>query len=252
MAAEGGDHIDAASRVRLLSVVLPCHNEADNIGEVLSRLAGAGRRLPCPFEVVVVDDGSEDDTGRAALQAGGRLKLQVRVVRHDVNRGYGAALASGFRNARGDWIFYTDGDGQFALTELPEALAMLQKCDAVIGYRRVRRDPPRRRLAGKLWTTLLNFALLLSLRDMDCAFKLFPVGIVRKPLRSTGALISAELVCRMYGSGLRVRQIPVEHMPRRRGSPSGMRPDVILRALLELAAMWPALVVERFGQGGTI
>lgn len=111
--------------------------------------------LSVSTETVVVDDGSLDGTSDAAVQAGRRLHLNVRVIRHERNGGYGAALRTGFAAAAGRYIFLTDGDGQFALNELPEAVELLSRADAVLGYRKVRQDPFIRRLFGKCWTLLI-------------------------------------------------------------------------------------------------
>jgi glycosyltransferase involved in cell wall biosynthesis len=232
-----------------LSIVLPCYNEAANIGVLLSRLSGIVQRTGMTCEIFVVDDGSRDDTAAAAERAGSDLGLAVRVLRHKRNGGYGQALRTGFAAATGRYIFLTDGDGQFALGELPEAVRLLCRADAVLGYRRVRRDSLPRRWMGKCWTLLINLCLQVCIRDVDCAFKLVDARLLKRAdLGSRGALISTEMIAHLAGAGVRILQRPVEHLPRRAGKPTGARPAVVLRAFLELARNLPRLRRIRQGQ----
>lgn len=232
-----------------LSIVLPCHNEAANVPVVLGRLSCLVQRMAVSCEVIVVDDGSRDGTSDVARREAEALPLVVRVVRLEVNGGYGAALRTGFAAAVGKFIFFTDGDGQFALGELPDAVALLPDVDVVLGYRRVRQDPLLRRLMGKCWTLLINLTLRMCIRDVDCAFKLVRADLLqRADLRSRGALISTEILAVVMGSGVRVVQRPVEHLPRKSGQQTGANPKVVLRAFVELAKNLPRLWRMRMGE----
>ncbi len=143
----------------------------------------------------------------------------------------------------------TDGDGQFGLSELPAAVRRMATVDAVLGYRRVRQDPWPRRFMGKCWTLLINLSLGMCVRDVDCAFKLVRADLLKRAgLRSRGALISTEMLASIMGAGGRVVQMPVEHLPRRTGRPSGANPKVVLRAFWELAASLPRLWGMRRGE----
>lgn len=220
-----------------LSIVLPCRNEAGNVVRVVGEALARGRDVASQVEVIVVDDGSSDATAALADELA-REDSRVRVVRHPQNRGYGAALRSGFAAAHGAWVFYTDGDGQLSLDDLRQLPAALATCDAVVGYRRARQDPLARRCMGHVWTTVVNWTFGLDLVDADCAFKIFPREFLqRAELSSTGALISAELVARAKHHGLRVQQIAVGHRPRIAGQPTGAHPRVIARAFRELFAL---------------
>ncbi len=229
-----------------LAVVLPCRNEA----AVLRDVVGAALRhaQPCAraLEVVVVDDASTDATPALAA-ALAREDPRVRVVRTPACRGYGAALRAGFAATTAAWVFYTDGDGQFDLAELPAFLGALREPDAphtphtphiVIGRRATRAEGLVRRFNAWAWTALVNGAFGLHVRDVDCAFKVFPGEVLRAmPLESDGALISAELLARARRLGLRIAQRDVTHHPRRAGRASGASPRVILRAFRELFAL---------------
>ncbi len=222
-----------------LSAVFPCFNEEQNVAQVvqqahrvLSELRDSGALSL--FEIVVVDDGSADKTVRVLRELAQEIPA-VRWVRHATNRGYGSALITGFANARLPWVFYSDGDGQYELSELKNALAALGEADLVIGYRARRGDESAvRDVNGRAWTALTNRLLGLGVRDVDCAFKLMPRNLLRPALRSGGAMIDAELLARARSRGLQIAEIPVSHLPRTAGTSTGADPRVVARAFLEL------------------
>ncbi|MBK9189448.1 MAG: glycosyltransferase family 2 protein [Phycisphaerales bacterium] len=223
--------------VESLSIVLPCRNEAENVARVVRAALREGSRVASRVEVIVVNDGSTDDTGMIGAELA-REDPRVRVVTHEVGRGYGAALRSGFDAALMDFVFWTDGDGQFDLGELGSLLGLLGAFDAAIGFRRRRRDNIVRRLNGFCWTWLMRWMLGVRSRDVDCAFKVFPreflqgVGLV-----SNGAMISAEILARASRAGLRIGEVGVRHQPRIAGTPSGGSLRVIAKAFAELRTL---------------
>lgn len=223
-----------APPVRHLSIIVPAYNEHENVRAAVYGLLGALDAQGVPGEVVVVDDGSTDAT---ASVIEGIEDARVRIVRHGHNKGYGAALASGFAVATGDHVFFTDADLQFDPTELARLTALLGTHDMVIGYRAPRRDPLVRRVYGRMWTLLVNQILDVGVRDVNCAFKVFPASVVRTPLRSSGAGINGELLVRARSMGLRIAEVPVTHRPRAAGQASGARPRVVVRAVQELLAL---------------
>ncbi len=235
--------------------MLPCRNEEANVAAVVGEALEAGHRSARWLEVLVVDDASTDGTAACVTRLA-RSDERVRLVARRVSRGYGAALRTGLLRARGDWVFYTDGDGQFPLGQLPGFLERLAEADVVAGYRRVRRDAPGRRWLGRGWTWLANGMLGLSLRDVNCAFKVFPrLLFERVALRCDGAAIDAELMAAVRQLGLQVVQVPVEHRARRAGNPSGGRPSVALQAVRELWSLTmcpPGPSVEGSTAGGSL
>ncbi len=219
-----------------LSVVVPCFNEADNIPYVVSQATEVGRAICSAFEVIVVNDGSTDGT-REVLEALQGHIPELVTIHHDCNRGYGAAIRTGLGRAHYDYVFLTDGDGQFDLRELRQAVDLLEEHDMVVGYRSVRRDGWLRSLWGRVWTALVNLLLGLRVRDANCAFKLLPRRLLQPgSLRSDGALISAELLFHARESRLRIAQWPVNHYPRRAGRQSGASLRVVFLAFVELLA----------------
>ncbi len=231
---------DSMSRRRpptSLSIVLPCFDEAAAIGGVVEAALAAGRSVVGQLEVLVVDDGSTDATAEA-VEALCAVHPEVRLLRHGTNRGYGAALRTGFAAARHEHVFFTDGDGQFDLSDLPRLHELTMRYDVVSAYRRSRRDPWARVLNGLAWTLLTNVLLGADVRDVNCAFKLFPRKLLEEAeLRSEGALLSAELLSEARRLGYSIGQLPVAHLPRRAGRATGADPAVIGRAFRELAEL---------------
>lgn len=220
-----------------LTVFFPMHNEEENAERSVQRALEVLPKLVRDFEVICVNDGSQDRTGEIcdALAIG---IDQVRVVHHEVNKGYGAAVKSGFAAAQHDLVFFTDGDLQFDLAELELFLERLDEADVIVGYRKKRQDPPHRLLNGWLWNKLMWLVLGLKFRDVDCAFKLIRREYLDKigPLETDGAMLSAELLVKLKRSGARMLEMGVSHYPRPSGESSGANPSVIFKAFLELGA----------------
>ena len=217
-----------------ITVFFPCHNEQDNVARVAEQAVNVLEDLRADYEIIIVDDGSTDDTPRIASEIAA-ANSRVRVVRHPRNLGYGAALQSGFRAATKDWVFYTDGDGQFDIGEMPALLPLLVDYDIVSCYRIDRQDSALRKMNGWLWTRVIRLAFAMKIRDVDCAFKLYKRTIFDQiKMESAGALIDTEILARAIRKGYRVTQKGVHHYPRTAGRQSGASLRVIVRAFREL------------------
>jgi glycosyltransferase involved in cell wall biosynthesis len=235
----------ADGRLETLSIVLPCFNEAPNLRAAVAEARSAAERFAMHHEIIIVDDGSADLTAVIAQEMRA-LDPRVRLVRHDVNRGYGAAVRTGIAASRGDWILLTDGDLQFDLTELEHFLPAAAGADLIAGYRIDRADPVRRRLAAHAWNRLMRASFGVGVRDIDCAFKLVRGSAARaRPLTSDGAMISTELLVRASLSGWRVSEVGVHHRPRTAGLATGGNARVIVRAFRERHALQQHLRAER-------
>ena len=202
-------------------------------------------RFADDLEITVVDDGSTDRTGAIADELA--LKdSRVRVIHHGTRRGYGGAVRSGLVAATKPWVFFTDGDRQFALEDLGRLVEAADGADAVVGYRIKRADPARRLFVAWVYNRLIRLLFGGGWRDVDCAFKLFRRDVfARAPLervRSNGAFFSPELLITLRRAGLRVRQVGVRHFPRTAHEPKGASPRVIVRAIRDLlrlrARLW--------------
>ena len=224
-----------------LSLVFPACDEAANIGPLLDTALALAPILAESFEIIVVDDGSRDGTAAAAL-ARSDGNPRVRLVCHPSNHGYGAALRSGLRAARGELVFFSDADLQFDLAELATLLSHTGRFDIVAGFRSPRRDPLGRRIIARVWGLLVRAILGLRVRDIDCAFKVFRREVIEAmPIESIGAFVNTELLLRARGKGFRIREVPVTHHPRVAGRAKGATPRVIGRALVELATLYREL-----------
>jgi len=221
-----------------ISVFFPCYNEQDNVARTVERALDVLEKLNADFEVIIVDDGSMDNTGRIADEIA-RRNSRVRVVHHHPNLGYGAALRSGFKAATKELVFYTDGDGQFDISEMPSLLPLMDETDIISCYRLNRQDNLVRRMNGWCWTKLVCLLFGMKIRDIDCAFKLYKREIFDHiELSSTGALINAEILARAARRGYRITERGVHHYPRTAGRQTGGRPRVILRAFKELIKLY--------------
>lgn len=221
-----------------VSVVLPAHNEEENIAEAVRQALAAAEPVSRAQEVIVVDDGSTDATAEVAAALAARDE-RVRLVQHERNRGYGSAVRSGIDAATMNWILLTDADLQFDLTQLSEFVPYTREAPLVIGYRAKRNDPLMRRVNARGWNMLVHLMFGLSVRDVDAAFKLIRRSTLQGlDLVATGGAVDAELLAKVTERGAQFVELPVRHLPRTAGSASGANLRVIARAFRELFSIW--------------
>ena len=231
-----------------LSLFFPCHNEAENLEALVADALAALPALASRYEVILVDDGSRDDTAGVAERLVQRHGGTVRLVRHEVNRGYGGALRSGFAAARYDYLAYTDGDRQFRIADLARLVESAEATGSpvVIGYRLQRADPPLRLIYATLYRVANRIWFGLRVRDVDCAAKLFRRDVLRGiSVHSDGAFFSAELLIRLRLAGITIHEVGVPHYPRVAGSPTGARLSVITRAIRDFWSLRIRLWMNR-------
>jgi glycosyltransferase involved in cell wall biosynthesis len=229
------------ARLSGVSVFLPCHNEEGNIERVTAALEAELPRIADQYEIIVVDDGSRDRTG-ATADALAAANPRLKVIHHQVNRGYGAAVISGIRACTQPWVVLCDGDGQFDAADIGRLAARVPECDAVVGYRVNRADPAMRRINGQAWTILMRLLLDIRIRDIDCGLKLLRRDLLEGiDLQARGAMISAELMANLAGRGARICEVDVHHLPRTSGEQSGASLKVIVRAFRELLLLYGRL-----------
>jgi glycosyltransferase involved in cell wall biosynthesis len=224
--------------VKSLSVFFPCYNEQDNIERVIKSAIDVLEPLGIDFEIIIVNDGSKDKTGQIADKLAAKNK-NIKAVHHQTNLGYGSALQTGFKAATKEYVFYTDGDGQFDIKELPSLFQYMADYDIVSGYRIKRQDNLVRKINAFCWTTLVCILFKMRIKDIDGAFKLYKRRIFDDiKMKSTGALINTEIFARAKNKGYKIFQVGVHHYPRTAGKQTGAKLSVILRAFKELFALY--------------
>lgn len=223
-----------------LSVFFPFYNEEKNIKAVIDQAVFVLENLKeiSEYEIIIVDDGSLDSTKKIAEEII-KTNNKIRLISHAKNLGYGKALLSGIRASRNDYVFFTDGDLQFDINEIGKFLEYIPEYKTVVGYRFPREGSIMRVMNTKTWNALNRYVFGLKIKDADCAFKLFErKTIANLNILSGGAMTSAEILLRLQRAGVKIKEIPVKHLPRKNGSPTGAKPAVIIRALKEFVWLY--------------
>jgi glycosyltransferase involved in cell wall biosynthesis len=227
-----------------ISAFFPCYNDERTIGALVRTANETLASLTDDYEVIVVNDASPD--GSAAVLAALRDEVpRLKVVTHDVNRGYGGALRSGFAASTKDLVFYTDGDGQYDVAELPILLILMTPdTHFVNGMKMTRQDPAYRVFAGNLHKFIMRWSFWLPVNDVDCDFRLIRRSVVeRLRLTQNSGSICVELVKLAQRAGAQFREVSVHHYPRQFGESQFFRPSRIARTYLDIARMWLKLMV---------
>jgi dolichol-phosphate mannosyltransferase len=206
------------ARFASFSLIIPAYNEAPGIRQALQEADRALAGLVSDYEIVVVDDGSTDGTSAAVAEAA-RTQNKVRLLRHPGNRGYGAALRTGFETACGELVGFTDADRQFDLADLARLLPLTDRVPVVVGYRIDRQDPWPRRFFSWGYNLLVRVLLGTGVRDCDCALKVFRKEALASLLPQTrGFFVNAEMLTRSRQLGFAVAEVGVRHRPRLAGA----------------------------------
>jgi glycosyltransferase involved in cell wall biosynthesis len=230
------------AKISSLSFFFPAYNEESNVETLVRKAQRILPEIAQTWEIIPVNDGSKDRTGETVIRLAAEDPVHVHPVHHETNRGYGAAVASGFENSKFDFIFFTDGDNQFDLRELPLLIEKVDEGDLVLGYRKNRRDSPTRKLNAFLWGSLVKLLFGFKARDVDCAFKLVKRKVMDKVgLKANGAMISTELLAKAHKEGFHFVEVGVTHYPRTAGKQTGANIKVIIRAFWELFKLYKKL-----------
>lgn len=232
-----------------LTAFFPFWNEEKNIEKLTENAISVLKQVANEWEILLIDDGSTDKTLEKAKELAKKYK-NVRVISHKINRGYGAALRTGFTNAKYKYIVFTDGDGQFDFSQVDRFITAIHGNDMVIGYRKKRRDENIMiRLLLMYLLKVWDFILFrFYVKDIDCGFKMFKKEAIEKlmPLRSEGAMITTELLAKAKVKKLKIVQVGVDHYPRKYGKQTGANIQVIMRALFESMILWSDIKNSRF------
>lgn len=220
-----------------ISIVLPAYNEEDNIATAITRCLAVLEQMGRPHEVIVVNDGSKDQTLARSRELAERHP-QVRVIDFERNRGYGVALSAGFQSAKYSFVFYTDSDNQFDVSELKYLLPIIDSYDLVVGFRIYRYDLPLRLFLSWGYNMLIRLLFRIRLHDVDCSFKLMRREIFDViQLEARDFFIDTEIVLKANRLGFRINEVGVRHYPRMAGHTT-VRPSDIPRTLRTLMRIW--------------
>jgi glycosyltransferase involved in cell wall biosynthesis len=218
-----------------LSIVLPAYNEEENVASAVEEVSAAAQQLGMDYEIILVNDGSTDRTGEIARELEQRIP-NFRLVEHYPNRGYGGSLKAGFAAATKDLIAFIPADKQFVFGEISRFLEAINQADIVSGYRAARQDSLIRKFNAFGWNTLVRLLFGYLCRDIDCGFKLFRREILEHmTLVSDGAMIDTEFLAGAKARGFRITEVPVTHLPRVAGHPTGANVKVVVKAFRDLA-----------------
>jgi len=236
-----------ARRFESLSVFFPAYNDAPSLPELIAKTFEVLERHVADYEVIVVNDGSHDNTGEVLEQLRARYEPRMRVVTHARNRGYGGALRSGFAAAKKEFVFYTDGDGQYDVNELPLLLERVTPGVGLVnGYKLERHDPAHRVWIGRVYNFCARLLFRIRIRDIDCDYRLIRRALFdRFQLTSTSGTICVELVRRLELSGCEVAEVGVHHYERQHGRSQFFRVRSLAVTFLQLARLWVRLVILR-------
>jgi len=229
-----------------LSVFFPAYNDSGTIASLVITALRTARKLTPDHEVIVINDGSADNTADI-LDELARTYPEVRVVHHEKNRGYGGALRTGFSTATRELIFYTDGDAQYDPAEM-EILwrAFDDNVDLVNGYKISRSDPLHRIIIGRIYHHTVKILFGLTVRDVDCDFRMMRRSIFEKVrLKKNSGVICLEMMKKITDAGFRISEVPVHHYHRAYGRSQFFNFRRLFRTAIDVFKLWFALVVRR-------
>lgn len=229
-----------------ISVFFPCYNDKATIKTLIIDALKTLRKLTNQYEVIVIDDGSTDGS-RNLLSTLAKQYKSLKVILHDTNKGYGGTLKSGFAKASYDLIFYTDGDGQYDVKELPILVNLMSDdVNFINGIKMARRDPTYRIVIGNLYSFVARWLFWLPILDVDCDFRLIRKNLIDKiRLEGNSGSICVELVKKAQNAGGKFRQVSIHHYERRFGNSQFFRLDRILVTFYELSILWLKLMIFR-------
>ena len=232
--------------VTSVSAFFPCYNDALSIGKLVRDVRESLVESVDDFEIIVVNDGSSDNSLKV-LQELQKEIGELRIVNHEVNRGYGGALLSGFAASNKQWVFYTDGDAQYDAREIVRCIAAVtESSDVIQGFKIGRGDPIHRRVIGRVYHQGVRFLFRLPVRDTDCDFRLIRNAILEKVrLRSTTGVICVEMMHALNRVNANFVEVGVSHYHRPHGKSQFFRIPAISRSALQLLQLWTRLMLRR-------
>jgi glycosyltransferase involved in cell wall biosynthesis len=236
-----------------ISAFFPAYNDAGTIASMVVTILLTLRELSDDYEVLVINDGSQDYTPQVLDELARIYPDEVRIIHHPKNRGYGGALRSGFAHASKEWIFYTDGDAQYDPRELKNLVALVSDdMDFINGWKIERNDPLHRIVIGRIYQYVIKFLFSLELRDVDCDFRLMRRSVFdRVKLTSDSGVICVEMMRKVQDNGFTLGETPVHHFHRAYGKSQFFNFRRLFRVAKDLLKLWWRLVVKKEDQATT-
>ena len=234
-------------KVPSISVFFPAYNDAGTITSMVITSLLTLRDLTDDYEVIVINDGSQDHTPQVLDELARIYPEEVRIIHHPQNRGYGGALRSGFSAAGKEWIFYTDGDAQYDPRELKNLVELAgDDVDFINGWKIERNDPLHRIIIGRIYQSIIKTAFGLKLRDVDCDFRLMRHEVFEKvQLTSDSGVICVELMKKVQDNDFRLAETPVHHFHRAYGKSQFFNFQRLARVATDLSKLWVRLVLHK-------
>lgn len=228
-----------------ISVFFPAYNEEGNIKDTVLKASDILKKRFKNWEILVINDGSSDDTKKVVSDLS-KKESRIKLINHEVNKGYGASLQSGLYNSKYDWVVFTDSDGQFDFSEIDRFVVKQKEtsADLVIGYYKKRQVSKLKIITSKMWELSVMLLFGLKVHDIDCGFKLISKKVIEKipKLESErGAFISSEFLIKSKKAGFKIVEIPVTHYPRTQGKGTGRNIRVIIKSFVDLFRLWRKL-----------
>jgi len=233
-----------------ISAFFPAYNDAGTIASMVVTILLTLRELTDDYEVLVINDGSQDHTPQVLDELARIYPGEVHIIHHPKNRGHGGALRSGFANATKEWIFYTDGDAQYDPRELKNLVEMVDsEVDFINGWKIERNDPLHRIIIGRLYQYVIKFLFSLKLRDVDCDYRLIRRSVFDQvELTSDSGVICVEMMRKVQDSGFALGETPVHHFHRAYGKSQFFNFRRLFWVAKDLLKLWWRLVVKKEGR----
>ncbi len=220
-------------KLKSLSIFFPVYNEEANLEILINQALRIVPNLANKYELLIINDGSTDDSQKIAKELSHKHDC-VKVYSHSNNLGYGEVLKTGIKKSKYEWIFWTDSDLQFDLSELAHFVKETNRYQAIIGNRKKRVEGFKRNLNANLFKIYVDLLFRLHVKDIDCAFKLFKSSLLKSLVLISGsAFTSAEILYRLKKKNVKFKEIDVTHYPRLYGKPTGANFNVIIKACYE-------------------
>jgi glycosyltransferase involved in cell wall biosynthesis len=233
------------TNLKSISAVLPAYNEEANIPRAIHNVCSVLKPMFDNYEVIVVNDGSTDRTGEIADSLAQKDNIHIRVLHHNSNKGYGAALRTGLFSAFYEYVFYTDSDNQFDISELRHFLPLMERYDVIVGYRMKRQDSMMRIFLSWGYNWLVFILFHIKVRDVDCSFKIFHKYVLDKiTIECNDFFVDTEIIARVVKAGFRIAERGVNHFPRQYGKTT-VRASHIPRTLKTVFRMWKHIYIEK-------